>query len=111
MWLLWFEFGALTLLISLLLGSLARRSWAQRKRRINWGFPPPHGFDAIPVQRRVNHLRQDFAAVAALRSRKTPGHDLVVAAVRRSLKQRSYFQPAAVGPKETANQEVVEEHT
>jgi hypothetical protein len=100
---LWIEFGALTLLVSLLFWSSARRLWRQGKNSGKIATPLGHGFDAVPVKQRLDHLRQDHSAVAAQRAHRTPGHDLVVAAIRRSVTKLVYFRPVHLGNLEDPN--------
>jgi hypothetical protein len=89
--LLWIEFGALTLLVSSLVLSMARRQSRQRKPGTIADRLPGHGFDATPVNQRLIRLRQNHLAGAGMRPRRSPGHDLFVAAVRRSLVELSFF--------------------
>jgi hypothetical protein len=110
MQLLWFEFGALTLLASLLVGIWARRLWWQSRLENKVAWPPGHGFDATLVKQRLDHLRQDPDAVAALRPRKTPGHDLFVSTVRRSLTQLSYFRSVPAATSEVVDRDAGEGH-
>ena len=91
MQILWFEVSALVLLILLL--RLLQRLDAKQAAREQEAMPPGHGFDAKHLQVRLDKSRLDCTA-AQLRPRKNPNHDLVSAAVRRSLKQLSYFRSA-----------------
>jgi len=91
----WIEFGALTLLVSLLVGRLVGRCRQRRGQRSEAAGLPGHGFDATPIKQRLDHLRQDYVVWAALRPRKTPGHEQVVAAIRRPLTKLAYFRSGA----------------
>lgn len=97
--LLWFEFGALTLLVSFLAWRYLR--YARLSARKERNLQPGHGFDTTLVQKRLNHLRQDYSAGAGPRGRKPPGYELIVIAVRRSLAKLSYFRSAHARQTET----------
>ena len=97
--LLWFEFGALTLLVLLLVWRWRRYARLSARRERN--LPPGHGFDTTLIQMRLNHLRQDYVAGAGPRGRKPPGYELIVIAVRRSLAKLSYFRSAQARQTET----------
>jgi hypothetical protein len=94
MQLIWFELGALTLLVLLLIWRC--RKYAERCARKAKYLPPGHGFQTTLVQERLNQLRQDYGSFAASRPRRSPTHDLIVEAVRRSLVKLSYFRSARV---------------
>jgi hypothetical protein len=88
----WFEIGALVVLVALWVWSCAGRIWRQGKGRGELPTMPGHGFDTKEVKQRLECLRQDPGSIAALRRRNAPGHDFFVAAVRHSLSQLSYFR-------------------
>jgi len=98
MWLLWFELGALALLVPFLIWRCWQhaRSYARAERDL----PPGHGFNSTPVQEKLNQLRQDYGSLSALRPRRTPAHDLIVETVRRSLAKLSYFRARTNHPEE-----------
>jgi len=99
MQLLWFELGALALLISLLIWRFWQRAkrFAQQERAL----PSGHGFDTTQVQARLKQVRQDYG-ITAQRARRTLNHDLIVMAVRRSLKTLSYFRSKQAAPTDNA---------
>jgi len=99
MQLLWFELSALLLLISFLIWS--RWQHAKRFARLEKILPPAHGMDTTLVQIRLQQVRQDYQAAAALRNRSNPNRDLVVMAVRHSLAKLSYFRSAKVRSSDT----------
>ena len=86
----WFVLSALLLLI--LFWGLGQ--WLDRKQSIrekSLGLLG-HGFDAATLQPRLRKVRQHYAEVAHERLRRTPGHDLIAMAIRRSFANLSYFR-------------------
>jgi len=108
--LLWIEFAVLTLLVLTLISSWGRRQWRQRKPGIKTARLPGHGIDATSVNQRLMQLREDYGAVARRRPRPTPGHDQLVAAIRRSLGRLSFFRLATTAKDKDAPGEAGEIH-
>ena len=92
MQLLWIELTALLLLIAI----LVLRCW-QRSRRVaraEAARPLGHGFDTTLIGARLKEIRRDYTGSGAPRSRRSPNHDVIAIAVRRSLATLSYFRSA-----------------
>ncbi|HEX5221805.1 MAG TPA: hypothetical protein VFZ59_19730 [Verrucomicrobiae bacterium] len=106
MLLLWFELAALALLMGLLIWLCRRR--AKRVAREMSPLGPGHGFDAMPVQARLQAVRQDYTTISASRYRQNPNHDLIAMAVRRSLAKLSYFRSAAASHTEAGERDCQE---
>lgn len=87
---LWFVLSALLLLI--LFWKLSQ--WLDAKASSGEKNPGPfgHGLDATTLQPRLRKVRQNHDEVSPERHPRTPGHDLIVMAVRRSLAKLSYFR-------------------
>jgi hypothetical protein len=98
---LWFVLSALLLLIFLLRVS----QWLDTKPSGKVENPPGHGFDAAPLQARLRSVRLDYGKTSLQRHRRTPNHDFIVMAVRRSLAKLSYFRSAQASQTETTERE------
>jgi len=99
---LWFVLSALLLLI--LFWGLSQWLDTKHSTREKKSQPPGHGFDATTLQPRLRKVRQDYGEISLQRHRRTPGHDLIVLAVRRSLAKLSYFR--SVEARRTQTQEL-----